>query len=257
VPDHPSYLDVKQAIQSEEPISGHWVETVNGHHIGGLAENWRELMQNAAAPDMLSAVELAWIENLARYYILQRAAFVHGIVWNGKGGLLDQVDALDRAASALLRTMSASPAEFELWRRIEEVKENELRRDAVYPIISRLAKLAHELRDQLNAEYKSETWLGQKSAWLSMIYSLASLFHERGWHISASKVSHSPKDTARHSRFAVFVFQFLLCIPADLREHTVSMSQAAVSDAVSDGLSSLKGTSYVGAFRAFAKSICP
>jgi hypothetical protein len=248
-------LDVKKVIEAGELISGHWVETVNGHPIGGLAENWRERMQNAAAPDVLSAVELAWIEHLARYYILQRASFIYGIVWNGKGGLLDQVDALDRAASALMRTMSASPADLELWRRIEEVKENELRRDAVYPIISRLAKLVHELRDQLNAEYKSEIWLGQKSAWFSMIYSLASLFHERGWHISASKVSHSPKDAARHSRFAVFVFELLLCIPSDLREHTGS--QAAVSDAVSDGLSSLKGTSYVGAFRAFAKSISP
>jgi hypothetical protein len=250
-------LDVKRALQSGEQISGHWFETVNGHRIGGLAENWRERMQNAAAPDMLSAVELAWIEHLARNYIRERAAFVYGIGWNGKGGLLGAAESLDRAASALVRRMSASPAELEIWRRIEEGGENELRRDEAYPVISRLAHRISEVRKQLKAEYQLKSWLWQKSAWLSMIYSVASLFQARGWDISASKVSHSPKDVARHSRFAVFVFQLLLCIPANLREHTGSMSQAAVTDAVSDGLSSLKGKPYIGAFRAFAKSISP
>ena len=254
----------------ETALKGRWISTVNGIAFGDLAEGWHERVRQAA-PETLTATELAWVEHVARGYIIKRAAFVYGIPWGdpkkrspnkSTAGIRNRIAKFERAAKALWdATEIYNPTDVEIWRRLEGLEPKAFRRDDIYPAITTLINRVVALRKEIENEFQRGDLLSQKGPLFSLIDGIASLFVTRDWPVSASKISNAKAEFAKVSPFIVFLAALMRELPEKLREHVPTVrNEWALSNAVSEAMEKLKKHGWkpdLGVLREFTQSISP
>ncbi|MBI1867077.1 MAG: hypothetical protein HYS06_02060 [Methylocystis sp.] len=228
-----------------------YCRAINGRPYGSLAADWLSRIESHArtpiSHDLRKVLELVLTN-----YIRDRAGELAAIPWRDKDrGLFDGLEAIDRAARALLAAADkAGPATGYIWQRLEQIEDPHFSReeqpkffrDEFYPQLTQLIRRTHLLLPELMAEKKRGDALQIGNAWGNFVYGIANLYQDMGGEIKVTKLSSANRDTQQPSAFTGFAHAAMLEVPRDLREHAPGgeTSVETFSDALSDEISAQK-----------------